>query len=131
MNSFILSREHQAQFSDVEVLQRTSKYSLADFREEIVCQICDFPEYDDPPVYSATRSVAPAEYETVHVPVFSDVKTNCVVCYKQSKVEKKVFSYCSAPQCEGKHMHITKERNCFQNSTAGSITTLDQLYAVN
>ena len=38
----------------------------------------------------------------------------CVVCYKRGRGEVRVFSYCSAPQCGGKYMHITKKRNCFK-----------------
>lgn len=112
VNSFILFREHQAQFPDVEELRRTSDYSLAHFREEIVRQICGFPEYSDPPVRSAARPVSPQEFESVHMPVFTEERRNCVVCYKQGRRQLKVQSKCSAPQCD-KYMHVTKEKNCF------------------
>lgn len=115
VNSFILFREHQAQFPDVEELQRTADYSLAHFREEIVRQICGFPEYiDQPPVRSTPMPVDPNQFESVHMPVFTDGKKNCVVCYKQNKIQRQVYSTCSAPMCKGKHMHVTKEKNCFQ-----------------
>ena len=116
VNSFILFREHQVQFPDVEELRRPSEFSLVHFREEIVRQICGFPEYSDPPVRSAgkvRRQVDPHEFESVHIPVITDKGRNCVVCYKQSRRELKVKSKCSAPQCGGKHMHITQEKNCF------------------
>lgn len=114
VNSFILFKEHQAKFPDTEALQRSAGYSLSNFREEIVRQLCDLPEYDQPPVYSNAKP-APCleEFETVHIPVFSDKKRNCVVCYKQGRGEKKVRSYCSAPQCLGKFMHVLTDRNCF------------------
>ena len=50
VNSFILFREHQVEFPDVEELRRTAEYSLVHFREEIVRQLCGFPEYSDPPL---------------------------------------------------------------------------------
>lgn len=97
VNSFILFREHQVNFPDVEGLRKPSSYSLASFREEIVRQLCDFTEYV-PPVYSNVKPPAPpGQFETVHLPVFSDIKRNCVVCYKQGRGQLKVFSYSSAP----------------------------------
>ena len=114
VNSFLLFREHQAQFPDVEELQRASDYSLAHFREEIVRQICGFPEYGDPPVPSVAKPVDPHQFESVHMPVFTDERKNCVVCYKEGRGQLRVQSICSAPQCEGKHMHVTKEKNCFK-----------------
>ena len=56
----------------------------------------------------------PSLFSTEHIPRVADVKRNCVVCWKREKVEKKITTYCSAPQCEGKFMHITRERNCFE-----------------
>ena len=115
VNSYILFLDHQSQFPDNEDLQRPSGFTQMEFREEIVRQICEFPEYGDPPVSSAAR---PARdlflFDTQHMPVYCDIKRNCVVCYKQGRGQRKVYSYCSAPQCEGKHMHITKELNCFK-----------------
>jgi len=115
VNSFILFKEHQAQFLDVEELRRTAGYSLSHFREELVRQICGIPEYSAPTLASATRQVPDLhEFESVHMPEFIDMKRNCVVCYKQGRGQLKVFSRCSAPQCQEKHMHVTKERNCFK-----------------
>ena len=113
VNSYILFREHQAQFPDFEELRRPKEYSLLQYRAEIVRQICGFPEYSDPPVRSAGRPVSPHEFESVHMPVFGEERRNCVVCYKKSRVQQRVFSKCSADQCEGKHMHVTKDKNCF------------------
>jgi len=117
VNSFILFREDQAQFPDNEDLHRTADYSLAHFREEIVRNICGFPEYCEEPPVSTTpisKKVDPEAFKSVHMPVFTEEKKNCVVCYKESKVQRQVYSTCSAPMCRGKHMHVTKERNCFQ-----------------
>ena len=116
VNSYILFLEHQAQFPDNEDLRRPGSYSRFEFREEIVRQICGFSEYGDPPVCSGGPAAPPEPglFDTQHMPVFSDVRRNCVVCYKQGRGEKKVYSHCSAIQCQGKHMHVTREHNCFQ-----------------
>ena len=49
INGYILFREHQAQFPDDKELQRHSGYSLDNFREEIIEQICDCPEREELP----------------------------------------------------------------------------------
>ena len=49
-----------------------------------------------------------------HCPIYVDEKRDCVVCKKRDGVTRQVYSLCSAPQCQGKHMHITIVRNCFQ-----------------
>jgi hypothetical protein len=115
VNSFILFKEHQAKFPDIEELQRPQSYCLAEFREELVRQICDFPEYDVPPASSRVKPTQPAGlYDIVHIPEFSNtIRRRCVVCYKQGRGELKVSSYCSAPQC-GKYLHVSKEKNCFK-----------------
>ena len=67
-------------------------------------QICDLPEYaDQPPVCTTpgSRKVNPDQFESVHMPVFTEEKKNCVVCYRQSKVQRQVHSTCSAPMCRG------------------------------
>ena len=112
VNSYILFLEHQAKNPDD--LKRPRGYNQCDFRDEIVRQICNFDEYGDPPLHiSGKPSAPPSVFETEHIPRVSDMRRNCVVCYKQEKVERKTNFYCSAPQCDGKHMHVTKERNCF------------------
>ena len=111
VNSFILFQAHRATYPEIE---RPAEYSQCDFRDEIVREICGLDEFGDPPSYNPGRQRAqPTEFETVHVPLFAEQKRNCVVCYKQEKAERKVYSYCAAPQCQGKHMHVTRERNCF------------------
>lgn len=49
INGYILFREHQAQFPDDKELQRHSGYSLDNFREEIIEEICDCPEREELP----------------------------------------------------------------------------------
>ena len=112
VNSFILFQAQRAENTEIE---RPAGYSQCDFRDEIVWEICGFEKYGDPPTYNLVRKRAqPSELETVHVLCFSEQKKNCVVCYTQEKAERKVYSYCAAPQChQTRHMHVTKERNCF------------------
>ena len=112
VNSFILFSEHRAMHPEIE---SPAGYSQCDFRDEIVRIICNFPEYGDPPKYTSGRPRAePSMFETQHLPLFSEERKSCVVCYKQDKVQRKVHSYCAAPQCQGKYMHVTLDRNCFQ-----------------
>lgn len=115
VNSFLLFKEHQAKNPDNADLQRGADYALLHFREELVRQLCDFPDYDVPPVHKSVKPAPPVDqFETVHMPQFSNIRRRCVVCYKRGRGEVRVFSYCSAPQCGGKYMHITKQRNCFK-----------------
>ena len=70
---------HQAQFPDNEALKRPSQYSLGDFWEEIVRQLCGLPDYGSPPENTMVKSPpsTPEEFTTVHIPVFSDTETLC------------------------------------------------------
>ena len=111
--------EHQAK--NPKELERPAGYNQCDFRDELVRQICEFDEYGDPPPPLCTsgrprtpRPLPPSLFSTQHIPRVADVKKNCFVCWKREKVEKKITTYCSAPQCAGKFMHITRERNCFE-----------------
>ena len=71
---------------------------------------------DTSPVQSTAKPAPPplGEFETVHVPVLTKVKKRCVVCYKKTKADNRVYSYCSAPQCGKKYMYVTggKELLC-------------------
>ena len=110
INSFILFQAQRAENTEIE---RKAGYLQCDFRDEIVREICSFEEYGDPPTYNpAKKRAQPSELETVYVLCFSEQKKNCVVCYTQEKAETKVYSYCAPSQCQGKNMHVTKERNC-------------------
>lgn len=60
------------------------------------------------------REPDPEDFESVHIPIFVEGKKNCVVYHKNEQMQQQVYSTCSAPSCEGKHMHVTKDRNCFQ-----------------
>ncbi|XP_068740469.1 piggyBac transposable element-derived protein 4-like isoform X2 [Montipora capricornis] len=119
LNAFILFKENQKKSPNEEALRRPACYSLGDFREEIVRQLCGFPEYDVPPASASVESALPppppplGEFETVHIPVFTEVKKRCVVCYQREKKDSEVYSFCNAPQCKGKYMHVTS-KDCFK-----------------
>ena len=80
-NSF---KEHQAQFPDEPALKRTADYTLTHFREEIVTDLCGFPEYDHPPVHATAKPAHPppdnGPYVTEHIPVVGEERKTCVVC---------------------------------------------------
>ena len=114
VNSFLLFQEYRAQNADKEALHRPRSYSIVDYREALVRQICGWPEYDDPPAYEKS---APGEsqFQTDHMPLVSDdgIRRNCFVCYKEGRGQKRVITYCAAPQCR-KFLHIKRNLNCFQ-----------------
>ena len=118
VNSFILFKEHQAQFPDESALKRPAGYSLTSYRDEIVRQLCGFPEYDHPPVHATAKPARPPPdlglYVTEHMPAFSEERKMCVVCWKREKKNLRVNTYCKAPQCN-RYMHIaTNDKNCFE-----------------
>ena len=83
VNSFILFKAHETQFLDKEALRRPSSYDLVNFREEIVRQLCDFPEYGNPPLPSnPLRPPLPSAFVTEHIPMIVEVNKRCVVYYK-------------------------------------------------
>ena len=113
VNSYILFLEHKAE--NPNDIKRPKGYSQCDFRDELVCQICGFDEYGDPPKYNPGRpTVPPSVFETEHMPCVSEISRNCVVCYKLHKKQHRVVTYCEAPQCQGKFMCIHKKNNCFK-----------------
>ena len=114
VNGFILFKEHRAKFPDNEQLRRPERYSTADFREEIIRQFCDIPEYGSPPLSSKPPPAPVGQFDTIHMPCVSrDTRKSCYVCYHQGRGQLRISTYCSAPQC-GKYLHITSDRNCFQ-----------------
>ena len=123
VNSFLLFKEHQSKFPDNVDLHRRSHISLGDFKEEIVRDLCNPPECDVSPVFSSVKPASPpppsSAFETVHIPRFTAHQKRCVVCLNQGRGDFKVSSFCRAPQCEGKYMHVTT-KNCFEefHSTA-------------
>ena len=115
VNGFILFKEHQAQFPDNNALKRSSNYSLGDFQEEIVRQLCGFSDYGSPPENTMVKSLSSTrrEFPTVHIPVFSHTQRCCVVCYKEGRGDFRFRSYCNSPQCQ-EYMHVSKGWDCFE-----------------
>ena len=56
------------------------------------------------------------------MPQFSTTKRNCKLCYAREKKDLKVFSFCSAQQCNV-YLHCTAERNCFKSGTRKAMHT--------
>jgi len=109
VNSFILfdeSRKHDKR----EEFRRPSGYSLLHFREELVRNIMDLPEYANPPVYVV--KVPRKNVVTAHLPSFTKERRNCKVCYDKTKKQNKVNCFCSAPEC-GIYLHCNGNLNCF------------------
>ena len=102
VNGFLLFQQYRGENPDKEALRRINTYSIADFREALVRQICHWPEYEDPPTCVA-RTPSESQFETVHMPEVSGEKRNCVVCYKEGR----------GPQCQ-KYLHITSNFNSFR-----------------
>ncbi|XP_057289810.1 uncharacterized protein LOC130612505 [Hydractinia symbiolongicarpus] len=76
-------------------------------------QLTSMEEYADPPVYNNFQAPIDKRYNTEHMPVFTEEKRNCKVCYAELKKQVRVYTKCSAPQCDV-YLHFTKENNCFQ-----------------
>ena len=111
VNGFILFQKHRAQ--DPEAAPRPRKYTVVEFREAVIRQLCGFEEYESPPVYEQPRQIpSQSQFDAVHLPKMHDLGRNCVVCYREGRGEKKVKTYCAAPQCQ-KFLHITSDLDCF------------------
>ncbi|KXJ06058.1 PiggyBac transposable element-derived protein 4 [Exaiptasia diaphana] len=95
-----------------EALKRPKKYSIVEFREELVRQLCGLEDYGQPPAAKPPPR-EPGTFSTLHIPHFSQHKRQCKVCYDTAKTVLKVVSYCSAPQCQV-YLHCTQNKNCFE-----------------
>lgn len=71
VNSYILFQLYRAENLDVEELKRPNKYSLAEYREELVRQLTGLEEYASPPVFKPP-TVEPGAFETAHIVKSSD-----------------------------------------------------------
>ena len=114
VNGFLLFQKYRHDHPEEEALKRPGSYSIAEFREALIRQICGWPEYDDPPAYERS---APGEsqFQANHVAVASEegIRRSCYVCYKEGRGEKRIVTYCASPQCQ-KFLHITPSFNCFR-----------------
>ena len=112
VNSFISFQIHRAANPDNDDLKRPKKFSVAEYRKELVRQLAELEDYGTPPVHRPPKKQK-GEYETEHIPKASDLKRNCKVCYAAMGVELKVKTYCGAPQCQV-YLHLTNKQHFFQ-----------------
>ena len=109
VNSFILFEECR-KHDKREEFRRPPGYSLLHFREELVRNIIELPEYANPPVYVVKNPRK--KVVSAHLPSFTKERRNCKVCYDKTKIQKKVNCFCSAPEC-GVYLHCNGNLNCF------------------
>ena len=109
VNGYILFKAIQKERQ--VIMKRRKRFSLLDFREELVRDLIEIEEFGNPPVHSVTPVYG--KYHSAHLPKFGSNRRNCRVCYTLEKKVEKVFSYCSAPQCNNVPLHCTATRDCF------------------
>jgi hypothetical protein len=115
VNGFLLFQQHCASDPDNPALHRRSTYNIVDFREELVRQICGLAEYDRPPANETVQTVPRHDqFCVVHMPKTAEKRKHCVVCYQKGLGQRFVYTYCSAPQCNNKHMHVGAKFDCFE-----------------
>lgn len=110
VNGFILFKEIQKERGGP--MKKKSRYCLLDFREELVRDLVGLEAFANPPVYKTF--VPYSQYNAEHVVLFGDKRRNCKVCYETLRKEEKIFSYCSAPQCNNVPLHCTAAKNCLR-----------------
>ena len=82
--------------------------------EDLVQNICDLHDRGTPPTNERVKESNLDEFDVGHCPIYLNVRKQCVVCFRKGRGCKFVFSSCGAPQCQGLHMHITKELNSYR-----------------
>ena len=70
VNGFILFQQHRKNNPDLVTLKRHSRYSILDFREELIRNIMGFEEYAEPPTFRVHKPVG--NFTSEHIPQFSD-----------------------------------------------------------
>ena len=112
VNAYILFKQHQRDNPDNEALSRSNNYSLLQFREELIRKLCGLETYAPPP--ASSRVKPPGQFHLGdHVPSFSNLRRSCKVCSKEG-IDSRVYSFCSAPQCQEVYFHFSKEKDCFR-----------------
>lgn len=113
VHGFLLFQSYKAEHEDNEDLRRSRSYSVVDFTEALVTQICKWSEYDDPPAYVSAPPVE-SQFETAHMPVVSDCSSSggtCAVYSWEDRGLDKVRFKCE--KCN-KFFHLQAGLNCFQ-----------------
>ena len=75
VNSFLIFKQHMANFADIEGLQQSRCYSVVDYREDLVRQLCGLELYDVPPLSNNAKPVH--DYYTVHIPKIAVTRKYC------------------------------------------------------
>jgi uncharacterized UBP type Zn finger protein len=76
-------------------------------------------------VYEGVQAVPRHDqFCTAHIPETAEggVRKHCVVCFAAGRGQLKVGTYCSAPQCNNKHMHVGGGHDCFRIWHSGDYT---------
>jgi hypothetical protein len=91
-------------------------YSHLEFREELVRQLGDITDDTPVPIYQQTRPTTSTDFISEHLPIWTDQRHNCSVCYRLEKVERKCHFTCSADICSvlKPSFCLGSARNCFQ-----------------
>ena len=114
VNGYLLFSKYRRDNPDNPPLNRPRTYTIVEFREEIIRQICGIAEYERPPIYEAIQPLPPPDqFCTAHlVRTTEGVRRTCVVCYAAGRGQRRCMTFCSAPQCN-KYMHAGGEFDCF------------------
>ena len=80
VTTFLLFKEHQTKFPNRVDLHRPGHFSLSDFREEIVRQLCNLPECDEPPVLKSVKPAPPARVN-LRLSISHISLVNIAVCF--------------------------------------------------
>lgn len=115
VNSFILFQQWRELHPQVPELQRPAVYGQLEFREELIRQLGDIDENTTVPLYTKPTGLRPhKDYYSEHLPVWTEKRLNCKVCYKTQHKEVKSSATCTAVACKGVHLCLNKGRNCFR-----------------
>ncbi|KAJ8356795.1 hypothetical protein SKAU_G00195890 [Synaphobranchus kaupii] len=115
VNSFLLFQEWQQCHAAPGNESRFAKYTQIDFRENLARQLGGIDTHASFPSHSLKTQPPPSEFHSTHIPQMQDSSRNCWLCYKKNKVENKTKIACLAPECNGKRLCFTRNRNCFQS----------------
>ena len=87
VNGYVLFQEYRKQQKSNENFNRPSKYSLLEFRENIVSQLSGLDECGNHHAFRFARQPQSMEFITEYLPVFSEKKRICVL-WKRKKEDK-------------------------------------------
>ncbi|KAK3730453.1 hypothetical protein QZH41_005234 [Actinostola sp. cb2023] len=91
VDSYILFEIHRRANPGMDELKRPKKYSVLEFREELVRDLLGFVQYGNPPLYNKLPKEPPKAdtFHTDHMVEFDKVRRSCKLCYKKFKTRTK------------------------------------------